>query len=196
MPGPSSHGSEVAISRWSKSPVACSSTHSHSSLVEHRAAALLEHPAGARVDHDDAGVAEVAAVAPARAVGRRGPRGRRTPRAAARRRRPPSPRPAARRPGARRARGCRGAGRPSTRTSAPLMCSFHQWCERASSSQASEMFQSSWTSWSSKIIIVDDGGEEPADRRLAPALVVEPRVLLEVEHHVAGRLGRCRGASR
>ena len=35
------------------------------------------------------------------------------------------------------------------------MCSFHQWCERASSSHASEMFQSSWTSWSSKIIIVE-----------------------------------------
>ena len=31
MPCPSSHGSEVAISRWSKPPVAWSSTHCHSS---------------------------------------------------------------------------------------------------------------------------------------------------------------------
>ena len=33
------------------------------------------------------------------------------------------------------------------------MCSFHHSCSRISSSHASEMFQSSCTSWSSKIII-------------------------------------------
>ncbi len=37
-------------------------------VVDHRAAALLEHPAGAGVDHDQACVAQVAAVAPARAA--------------------------------------------------------------------------------------------------------------------------------
>ena len=35
------------------------------------------------------------------------------------------------------------------------MCSFHHSCVRISSSQAWEMFQSSWTSWSSKIIAVE-----------------------------------------
>ena len=36
-----------------------------------------------------------------------------------------------------------------------MMCSFHHSCLRASSTHAWEMFQSSWTSWSSKIIIVE-----------------------------------------
>ena len=35
------------------------------------------------------------------------------------------------------------------------MCSCHQSCARISSTQASEMFQSSLTSWSSKIIAVE-----------------------------------------
>ena len=36
-----------------------------------------------------------------------------------------------------------------------MMCSFHHSCLRASSTHAWEMFQSSCTSWSSKIIIVE-----------------------------------------
>ena len=35
------------------------------------------------------------------------------------------------------------------------MWRFHHFFERISSSQAWEMFQSSWTSWSSKIIAVE-----------------------------------------
>ena len=55
----------------------------------------------------------------------------------------------------RRARGCRGAGRPS-RTSARPRCARSTSPSRASPrSHASEVFQSSCTSWSSKIIAVD-----------------------------------------
>ena len=70
------------------------------------------------------------------------------------------------------------------------MCSFHHSCVRASSSHACGDVP----------VVVDvvvvedhhrrDGGEQPADRGLAPALEVELRVVLEVEHALAGRLGR------
>ena len=60
---------------------------------------------------------------------------------------------------------------------------------RISSSHAWEMFQSSWTSWSSKIIAVETVDSSQRIAGLAPALAVELRVLLEVEHALAGRLG-------
>ena len=50
-----------------------------------------------------------------------------------------------------------------------------------------DVFQSSWTSWSSKIIAAGHGREQPADVRLRPRLAVQPRVLLEVRDRLAGR---------
>ena len=67
-PGASRKGSEVPISRCSKSPSRCSLEPLPFLLVEHRALALLEDPAEARVEHDQAHVAEVAAEAPPGAV--------------------------------------------------------------------------------------------------------------------------------
>ncbi len=52
------------------------------------------------------------------------------------------------------------------------------------------MFQSSCTSWSSKIIARRDHRKEPADVGVAPALEVELRVVLEVHHALARRLVR------
>ena len=52
-----------------------------------------------------------------------------------------------------------------------------------------EMFQSSWTSWSSQIIGVRTFEKQPPDPRVAPRLPVQARVLLEVLHLLAGRLG-------
>ena len=57
----------------------------------------------------------------------------------------------------------------------------HGWA-RISSTQACEVFQSSCTSWSSKIIVLPDRREQPPDRGRAPRLPVQARVLLEVEH--------------
>ena len=45
---------------------------------------------------------------------------------------------------------------------APVIRSRHQGFARISSIQESEMFQSSWTSWSSKIIV--DGTVESSQR--------------------------------
>jgi len=45
---------------------------------------------------------------------------------------------------------------------APVIRSFHQSCERASATQSHEMFQSSITSWSSKIIV--DGTVDSSQR--------------------------------
>ena len=87
-----------------------------------------------------------------------------------------------------RARGCRGAGRPS-RTSAPPRRArpTSRW-PACSSTHAWEMFQSSCTSWSSKIITVGTVDSSQRMAGLAPALAVQPRVLLEVEHPLARRL--------
>ena len=48
--------------------MACSLDPAHLARVDHAAHARLEHAAGARVDHHDARRADVAAVAPARAL--------------------------------------------------------------------------------------------------------------------------------
>ena len=67
-PGASRNGSDVPISRWSKSPVRVLLEPLPLLRVEHRAVlGRVEHPARARVDHDQPRAAEVAAVAPARA---------------------------------------------------------------------------------------------------------------------------------
>ena len=66
--GPMISGSDVPISRWSTSPVACSVIQSHSSGSTIERLPGVEHPAGARVDHHHARRADVAAVAPARAL--------------------------------------------------------------------------------------------------------------------------------
>ena len=68
------------------------------------------------------------------------------------------------------------------------MRSSHQGLASISSTQACEVFQSSCTSWSSKIIADADRREQPADRRVAPRLPVEARVLLEVQHLLVRRL--------
>ena len=86
-PGASSSGSDVPISRWSKSPVACSSIQRHSSSSTIAALARVEHAAGARVDHHERARPDVAAVAPARALDLAVGLERRTRAGAARRRR-------------------------------------------------------------------------------------------------------------
>ena len=113
-PGESSKGTVVASSRWSKSPLACSTIHSHSSSSTIERSPSLEHPAGARVDEDHPRPAEVAAEAPAAAgAGRVRPRRRtRAARWSRGRCRGPARRGRLRRAPA--ARGCRGAGRPSS----------------------------------------------------------------------------------
>ena len=93
-------------------------------------------------------------------------------------------------PRSRRARGCRGAGRPSSWREPPVIRLSHHGFARISSSQEIEVFQSSWTSWSSKIIADGDRREQPADRLVPPGLPVEARVLLEVGHLLAGLAAR------
>ena len=103
------------ISRWSKSPLACSTIHSHSSSSKIERSVLLQHPAGAGVDEDRPGAAEVAAEAPAAAGAGRVDLG--APSGAARSvaRSLPRTRPVELVLGrARAARGCRGAGRSSS----------------------------------------------------------------------------------
>ena len=58
-----------------------------------------------------------------------------------------------------------------------------------------EVFQSSRTSWSSKIIDDRHDRQQPADLRVAPGLVVEAGVLAEV-HDLAVRLVACRAGAR
>ena len=50
---------------------------------------------------------------------------------------------------------------------APVMRSSHQSVARMSRTQASEMFQSSWTSWSSKIIVL---GTVASSQRMSGSL--------------------------
>ena len=76
------------------------------------------------------------------------------------------------------------------------MCSSHQSVSRISSTQARGDVPVVV-----HVVVVEDHrrghrGQEPADHRLGPALAVEPRVLGVVEHALAGRLRRCRGATR
>ena len=68
------------------------------------------------------------------------------------------------------------------------MRSSHHGLARIWATHASEMFQSSWTSWSSKIIGAGDRRQQPAQRRVAPALAVQRRVLLEVADLVGWRV--------
>ena len=69
---------------------------------------------------------------------------------------------------ARRGRGCRGAGRPST-TRAPTGSGRATMASRGSRArQAAEVFQSSRTSWSSKIIAVGTRGQQPPDLGVGP----------------------------
>ena len=145
----------LPISRWSKSPCACSSNHSHSpgSSIERSSGGSSTRPAreSIMISRERA---EVAAVAPARALRPRGRRGTRTRAAAARRPRPRAARGRRRpAPGA-PARGCPCAGRASRTRSPPTIRSSHQPVARMSSTQVRDVFQSSWTSWSSKTIAV------------------------------------------
>ena len=50
---------------------------------------------------------------------------------------------------------------------APVIRSFHHPCERASATQSHEMFQSSITSWSSKIIAL---GTVESSQRMSGSL--------------------------
>ena len=72
------------------------------------------------------------------------------------------------------------------------MCSSHSGPVRIWSSQVAEMFQSSWTSWSSKIIAVETVDSSHRIGGSHQDSTVEVRVLLEVEHVLAG--GPVRGA--
>ncbi len=76
------------------------------------------------------------------------------------------------------------------------MRSSHHGSARISSTQDSEMFQSSLNSWSSKIIVDGTVDEQPADVRIRPRLAVEPGVLLEVGDLPRPAARRCRGAPR
>jgi hypothetical protein len=62
----------------------------------------------------------------------------------------------------------------------PTIRSSHQPSGAMSVTQVFDVFQSSWTSWSSKIIELGHRREQPAHVGLAPRLPVQARVLLEV----------------
>ena len=194
IPGAISHGIDVPSSRWSWPPVACSTIQRHSvALTIRRSSGSSWRPPRESIA-DEARRADVAREAPAVLRPRRDRS--RTPKSwkiaaevllgarAVRDRQPaPAPRP---RP-ARRGAGCRRAGRSSrsarrrpscapTSGSLRLLLTIH----------AHDVFQSSCTSWSSKIIAVGHDGEEPADQRRAPGVAVEQAVLLEVARLLLG----------
>ena len=63
---------------------------------------------------------------------------------------------------------------------APVIRSSHHGNERISSTHSCEMFQSSLTSWSSKIIVDRHRREQPPDVGVGPRLAIQLRVLLEI----------------
>ena len=88
---------------------------------------------------------------------------------------------------ARAARGCRVLVDPVRHEAADDAVVPPARARASSVTQSIDVFQSSWTSWSSKIIA--EGTVESSQRivRLAPRLPVQPRVLLEVGDRLARR---------
>ena len=74
-----------------------------------------------------------------------------------------------------RARGSRGAGRSGSSRTRPRSAAATSPSGASRRTHSIDVFQSSWTSWSSKIIALGDGREQPADDRLAPRRHVERR---------------------
>ena len=158
-------------------------------VVEHRAPLLGEHAPGARVDHDQARAG--------RGRGSSSSGCRRVVRSArkANSRSAGSassalvhPLPAAGPRPARAARGCRRAGRPSRRPAPPTIALVPPGLGAALLDPGPR-----GVPVVVDVVVVEDhrrgdGGEQPADHRVAPGLVVEARVLLEVGDLVAGRL--------
>ena len=68
----------------------------------------------------------------------------------------------------------------------PTIRSSHQPLARIACTQSRDVFQSSWTSWSSKIIAVGSVDSSP-HARVAPRHAVRVAVLLEVRELLAGR---------
>ena len=75
-----------------------------------------------------------------------------------------------------------------------MIRSRHQGCLRIWRTQTSDVFQSSWTSWSSKIIVRRDRRQQPPHERRAPGLPVQVAVLLEVGDIGERRVVAIRGA--